>query len=201
MTRLAIGLLSLFAVNGMANAGVVYQLDNGSTLIYLPTGQTYDLTGSFTWEVLDPPTPTFASFTESALNFVGGPVSISLHTASPQTQSSDTFFPPAAQCSSGVCASFFGAVVDINVSGVGIFLNYNFANLEAGTYSGDYTSPTHVSYTNLFGAPETGGASLVKLNFGATAIGVPEPSTMGLLLVALVTAGIGRQRRRSRIRL
>ena len=189
MKRILMTIAALVAVSGTASAGLVYQLDAGSNITLFSNGNTYDLTGGFTWDQLDPPSTSDATFVATGLSFVGGPISIVLHTADPQTQGSITFaVNDPDRCLGDICKTFFGALVDVNVQGLGLFESFTFSLSGEGDYVGDFTSPFKVSYTDLLVAPAFGGASIARLNFSATLVpvAVPEPNTLWLLLTAII---------------
>jgi hypothetical protein len=196
LKKMFVALIVMFGSMGTAQAiPLVYELDQTSTIWLAATGETYSVTGSFTWGEPDIQ-GDMAVFSALALNFSGGPASIFLNSAPIRTATSVFLNDDPDRCGGLVCDTYFNAPVDMQLFGGELFTELGFSVLGEGTYAGDFVQPTFLSYTDLGLYAETGGAPLARLNLHASlsSVPVPEPGTFALTLVALCI-GFGARRR------
>jgi hypothetical protein len=180
-------LLALFGMGTNARADITYQLNPGSTLTPFyagePTSAPWPLTGTFVWEVL-PSQGGLQPFQVVQMDLTAGPYSLSADSSPGDDEASDTF-------STG--GSYFNEILDTT----GLLLQQLWTTcLAEGTFTGEFSGPTTISYTDVGMGPVGGGGDWEAfLNFSATA--VPEPSCMALAVTPIWL--LARRRRLSRL--
>lgn len=177
--------MAIIAAIGLASsvqAGLIYQLEPGSTITPLaigqPTGPSEPLTGTFTWQPYDPLPDSFA---ETALTLQSPSFLLALDHTSTDHLLTSIF--PATQ------TSFFGVLVD----GYGIPASPLQIAGDPGSYEGPADAPTRLSYSNLYLSPYGGGFHVAVISFDAVLI--PKPATWTIVVLGVATL-LGTHRRR-----
>jgi PEP-CTERM motif len=165
-------LLALAGLGAPAYADITYALNPGSTFTpdypNAPSFSPIPLTGTFVWRV-DPLQGDLQPFRVVQMNLMAGIYAFTADTTAANDEDSDTF-------SSG--GTYFNEILDAtNLPFSPVWASEFFA---AGTFTGDFQSPTTISYTNvaITHLPAVGGSFVGFMTFSASQ--VPEPSSLAL---------------------
>ena len=182
----AMAILLFMGVSAKASI-ITYALQPGSTITPnnggKASGPTELLTGTFSWERGS----DVCSFHSIYLHFESPSFLLTLNTT-------DNWLDTSVSVLESNPETYFGEIVDA--------VGFPTSPLKLGcysspgTYEGPHDSPTRLDYPNLVLLPSYGGLYEAHLNF--TAIQVPEPASMFLLMTGLIVFAFPRQGRKNR---
>jgi len=175
--RPVLALLALMGLGSRAHADIGYVLNPGSTFTpdypNAPTFSPIPLTGTFVWRV-DPLQGGLQPFKVIQMNLTAGPYTFTADSTPVNDEDSDTF-------STG--GSYFNEILDATNLPISPVWASEF--FQEGTFTGNFQSPTTISYTQVAIAhlPAVGGSFVGFMTFSATQI--PEPCSLALLSMPL----------------